>query len=202
MFGLRIPQNFDSPYRASGIADFWRRWHISLSSWLRDYLYIPLGGNRGGSLRTTVNLLVTMLLGGLWHGANWTYVVWGAYHGLLLCLDRSGRSIFERLPGNALKRAVTSALVVVGWVIFRANNLTGAVYWLRKMFLLEGGGEGAPAVLWMWLIACLVAVNATRDTWHYRFAPRPRMSWALALLLFVAYLFINGHETVFLYYQF
>jgi alginate O-acetyltransferase complex protein AlgI len=88
LFGLRIPQNFDSPYQATGMGDFWRRWHISLSSWLRDYLYIPLGGSRGTAARTAENLLITMLLGGLWHGTNWTFIAWGAYHGTLLCIDR------------------------------------------------------------------------------------------------------------------
>src|SRR5258705_1821571 len=90
MFGIGIPRNFNSPYQADSPPDFWRRWHISLSSCLRDYLYIPMGGNRKGTGRTYVNLMLTMLIGGLWHGANWTFVVWGAYHGLLLCLYRLG----------------------------------------------------------------------------------------------------------------
>ena len=98
LFGLRIPQNFNAPYRAAGITDFWRRWHMSLSSFLRDYLYVPLGGNRLGPLRTKINLMVVMLLGGLWHGANWTFVVWGGYHGMLLIIDRIGQSWFARWP--------------------------------------------------------------------------------------------------------
>jgi alginate O-acetyltransferase complex protein AlgI len=125
LFGLRIPQNFDAPYRAAGIRDFWRRWHISLSTFLRDYLYIRLGGNRRGAFRTHVNLMITMLLGGLWHGANWTFVIWGGYHGVLLILDRAFEPRSGRVPA-AVRRAVTFLLVVIGWVIFRSTGLTMA----------------------------------------------------------------------------
>jgi alginate O-acetyltransferase complex protein AlgI len=201
LFGLRIPQNFDSPYQALGIGDFWRRWHISLSSWLRDYLYIPLGGSRKGSARTAVNLLLTMLLGGLWHGANWTFVIWGAYHGALLCIDRVSQPITEGLP-VICRRLLTFGLVVLGWVIFRSDNLPMALTWLRKMAGLEPGTTSGPAELWFWILGCLLAVNLMRDTWHYHFETRPRWSYAFAFLLFVAYLFMNGRETVFLYYQF
>ena len=103
MIGFEFLKNFDSPYKAESITDFWRRWHISLSTFLRDYLYIPLGGNRKGPLRTYVNLIVVMLLGGLWHGANWTFVAWGAYHGILLA--------FERFRG---KRSAYRAMAAAG----------------------------------------------------------------------------------------
>ena len=201
LFGLRIPQNFDSPYQALGIGDFWRRWHISLSSWLRDYLYIPLGGSRMGSRRTAMNLLATMLLGGLWHGANWTFVIWGAYHGILLWIDRSAQPFLEGLP-RICRRLVTFNLVVVGWVLFRADNFSMAASWLKKMFGLETGAVSAPPALWLWIVGCLLAVNLLRDTWHYSFEARPRWSYAFALAFFVVYLFMNGRETVFLYYQF
>ncbi len=98
MFGLRIPRNFNSPYKALDPADFWHRWHISLSTCLRDYLYIPLGGNRGGTVKTYRNLMLTMLIGGLWHGAGWTFIIWGAYHGLLLSGYRLGSPLWSRLP--------------------------------------------------------------------------------------------------------
>lgn len=123
MFGLRLPINFYSPYKARNIADFWRRWHMTLSSFLRDYLYIPLGGNRGSAWRTARNLSLTMLLGGLWHGANWTFVVWGAWHGLMLVVHRFGSWI--RMPA-LLASVLTLAGVMAGWLIFRSPDLQSA----------------------------------------------------------------------------
>src|ERR1019366_1779016 len=134
LFGIRIPQNFNTPYKADGIADFWRRWHMSLSSCLRDYVYIPLGGNRGGVTAVYRNLLATMLIGGLWHGANWTFVGWGAYHGLLLCLERLFRDAWE-MVWRPLRVMLTFALVVVGWVFFRATDFAMAAGLLHRMFV-------------------------------------------------------------------
>src|SRR5262249_49088969 len=113
LFGLRLPQNFNSPYKAVDIADFWRRWHISLSSFLRDYLYIPLGGGRGASSTVYQNLMITMLLGGLWHGASWTFVVWGGYHGFLLILNRRFGELWACVP-IPVRRITTFILVIVG----------------------------------------------------------------------------------------
>ncbi len=140
LFGFEFMKNFDSPYRAESITDFWRRWHISLSTFLRDYLYIPLGGNRHGSGRTYANLAVVMLLGGLWHGANWTFIVWGAYHGAWLIAERwAGRTpIYQRLP-QAVRVAATFVIVLGSWVWFRAESLPAAVNYFRFMF-----GGGAP----------------------------------------------------------
>lgn len=137
MFGLHIPQNFNSPYQALNIADFWRRWHMSLFSCLRDYVYIPLGGNRGPRWLISRNLLLTMLLGGLWHGANWTFVLWGFYHGILLVAYRNLGTFWDRLP-VWFRLAGTFVLVVVGWVLFRAVSVEMAGVILRKMFVLEG----------------------------------------------------------------
>ena len=117
MIGFEFMKNFDSPYQAESITDFWRRWHISLSTFLRDYLYIPLGGNRQGPLRTYVNLIVVMLLGGLWHGANWTFVAWGAYHGILLAFERfrGKRSVYHALPHFVPRgRDVRAGAVLMG----------------------------------------------------------------------------------------
>jgi alginate O-acetyltransferase complex protein AlgI len=134
--GFELPLNFNLPYFATSPTEFWSRWHISLSRWLRDYLYIPLGGNRFGTVRTYRNLLVTMILGGLWHGAQWTFVIWGLYHGLLLVLHRLARPWLERVkPLDAIDRAcwtglrivVTFHLVCFGWLIFRAGSLEQAV---------------------------------------------------------------------------
>ena len=133
LFGLRIPQNFNSPYKALDPSDFWRRWHISLSTCLRDYVYIPLGGNRRGDARAYYNLTVTMLIGGLWHGANWTFVVWGAFHGLLLAVHRRYAAQWDSLP-RALKQPLMFLLVLVGWVFFRSTDFSMALSILRTMF--------------------------------------------------------------------
>jgi len=201
LFGIRIPQNFDSPYQATGIRDFWRRWHISLSTWLRDYLYIPLGGNRRGEVRTNINLLATMLLGGLWHGASWTFVAWGGLHGTLLILDRKLDFIRERLP-VALDRAVTFLLVIVGWVLFRSTSFEMAGQWLQKMVSPAQGFGGVSAPLLLWCALCLWAVNFVPETWGFRFRMSRQWAVAYAAAFFVAYLFMNGAKTVFLYYQF
>jgi alginate O-acetyltransferase complex protein AlgI len=201
LFGLRIPQNFDAPYRAAGIRDFWRRWHISLSTFLRDYLYIRLGGNRRGAFRTHVNLMITMLLGGLWHGANWTFVIWGGYHGVLLILDRAFEPRRGRVPA-AVRRAVTFLLVVIGWVIFRSTSLTMAGTWLSAMAGLGTGTEVIPRALIDWALVGLVAVNTLPETWDIRFGVTRRWAVVYAVGFFIAYLYLNETPTIFLYYQF
>jgi alginate O-acetyltransferase complex protein AlgI len=134
MLGFVFPKNFDSPYLSQSMTEFWRRWHISLSTWLRDYLYVPLGGNRKGPLRTYVNLFIVMLLGGLWHGASWNFVVWGGLHGSLLALERMrGKSAaYWKLPSPA-RVAITFAAVLVTWVFFRAPDLPSAGAYLASM---------------------------------------------------------------------
>jgi alginate O-acetyltransferase complex protein AlgI len=184
-----------------GIRDFWRRWHISLSSWLRDYLYIPLGGNRHGLARTSANLLMTMALGGLWHGANWTFVVWGLYHGVLLALEHVSRLTSVKLPGLA-GRWMTFLLVVVGWVIFRSTSLSMAADWLGKMAGIGDGAAMVPATLIVWAIVGFVMVNALPETWDIRFNSRLRWAPVYAAGFLIAYLFLNQQQSVFLYYQF
>jgi alginate O-acetyltransferase complex protein AlgI len=139
MLGFRFIENFNYPYISRSITEFWRRWHISLSSWLRDYLYVPLGGNRKGVTRTYINLFLTMLLGGLWHGANWTYVLWGAWHGLWLAIERAlgvragengGTSVIRQSTAMVL----TFFLVVIGWVMFRAETVGKAMTFYKAMF--------------------------------------------------------------------
>jgi alginate O-acetyltransferase complex protein AlgI len=137
LFGYRFPHNFNQPYRAVSLQDFWRRWHISLSSWLRDYLYIPLGGSRGGALFACRNLMITMLLGGLWHGAKWTFLIWGGLHGLVLSLERLWRDAKPR-SWPALPRPITILftfhIVTLGWIFFRADTLDQARTYLRGLF--------------------------------------------------------------------
>ncbi|NQD96536.1 MBOAT family protein, partial [Pseudomonas sp. CrR25] len=126
MMGFRFMENFNQPYLSQSITEFWRRWHISLSTWLRDYLYVPLGGNRNGTFATYRNLFLTMLLGGFWHGANWTFLIWGAWHGTWLAIERAlGVNAAPKVL-NPLKWAFTFLLVMLGWVIFRAENLAVA----------------------------------------------------------------------------
>jgi D-alanyl-lipoteichoic acid acyltransferase DltB (MBOAT superfamily) len=138
LLGFRFPKNFDRPYAAASIQDFWRRWHITLSRWLRDYLYIPLGGNRKGRRRTYINVMVTMVLGGLWHGAAWTFVLWGAYHGGLLALHQwraSRRPDVEEETRLVFagRRVATFALVCVGWVLFRSDSVATALTMLSRL---------------------------------------------------------------------
>ncbi len=144
MLGFVFPKNFDSPYKARSITEFWRRWHISLSTWLRDYLYLPLGGNRKGPARTYANLLLVMLLGGLWHGAAWTFVAWGALHGALLAAERRfGKApAYAALP-DAARVVLTFVLVLIGWVLFRSASIGDATAYLGHMFGLGTPQSGA-----------------------------------------------------------
>lgn len=144
--GFRFPENFNSPYRSASLSEFWRRWHISLSSFLRDYLYIPLGGNRKGAVRTYANLLFVMLVGGLWHGAQWTFVAWGGVHGLALAVERwAARSRGWSLP-RPMAQVVTMAVVLVGWVLFRSPSFGEALAYFSAL-VGAGAGSGATAVL-------------------------------------------------------
>jgi alginate O-acetyltransferase complex protein AlgI len=205
MFGLHIPLNFNSPYRSINPSDFWRRWHISLSSALRDYLYISMGGNRGSSLATMRNLFLTMLIGGLWHGANWTFIIWGAYHGLLLILYRQFAGRWDKLP-VAVATGLMFILVVIGWVPFRAPTIASAADLLGTMFTWTPGFSAGPTVAF----AVLVVFAGWWAIWgpncseaHAKF--RSGLRWALgaaavlgACLAFMA----GGRSSPFLYFQF
>ena len=139
MFGFRFLENFRWPYRATSIQDFWRRWHISLSTWFRDYLYIPLGGNRKGVARTYLHLVLVFMATGIWHGANWTFLIWGLYHGTFLIIERLGwRKVLDRLP-TVVGHLYTLLVVLVGWVFFRAESLPEAASYLSSMMGLSGG---------------------------------------------------------------
>jgi alginate O-acetyltransferase complex protein AlgI len=161
LFGIELPQNFNSPYKAVSPRDFWRRWHMTLSFWLRDYLYISLGGNRCSEARQRVNLMVTMVLGGLWHGANWTFAAWGAWHGALLVVHRELPG-WERALSGFWQRNVTFFFVTLGWVFFRAENFGHAAQWFAC--LAGAHGVAAPwsqetlALLGL-VVACLAIVR-------------------------------------------
>lgn len=204
LFGIRLPQNFNSPYKARDISDFWHRWHISLSTCLRDYLYIPLGGSRVSAKWLVYrNVLITMLLGGLWHGANWTFVFWGAYHGVLLCLHRLFRNSWDRVP-NTLRATGTFLLVVVGWVFFRAESFSVAAAMLEKMFRFSAGDLFPGLVgLLVVLIICASVAHFAPNTFEIRHAWRPWIvaglcaGYSAALLAIAA-----GQQSPFLYFQF
>ncbi len=151
LFNIRLPANFDSPYKATSIIDFWRRWHMTLSRFLRDYLYIPLGGNRKGKVRRYLNLMITMLLGGLWHGAGWTFVAWGALHGIYLAINNIWRDAAAgKLPGWIIKPAsgaITFIAVVAAWVVFRSADIVHAKTMLEAMFGIHARPISFDAVL-------------------------------------------------------
>ena len=186
MFGFVFARNFNAPYAASSLTDFWRRWHISLSSWLRDYLYIPLGGNRIGTARTYFNLFITMLLGGLWHGASWNFILWGALHGGALTIERffAHHAPQIRLPA-LVSRPLTLLVVMVGWVFFRAETLPDALSFLRSMMdvsapphlpSLVGSPLHHPLTLGCFVIAIGV-VAAGRQTWDWTQSLSPSKAW-------------------------
>jgi D-alanyl-lipoteichoic acid acyltransferase DltB (MBOAT superfamily) len=154
LLGFHFMLNFRQPYLANSLQDFWRRWHISLSTWLRDYLYIPLGGNRKGSLRTYENLLITMLLGGLWHGANWTFVIWGGIHGAWLSLER-----FFTREGTAIRpynRILGLIVVGLSWVFFRSKSLTEAFRMLGSLSHFEWQRQYGPEILFLGIVSALI----------------------------------------------
>ena len=164
LLGFTFPQNFDAPYSATSITDFWRRWHMTLSRWLRDYLYIPLGGNRGGTLLTYRNLMLTMLIGGLWHGAGWTFVVWGGIHGGALVVERWWRSRpgFVERPWTRGRRAwhrfVTFQVVCFAWIFFRSDSFADA--WDLIVRLFTAWGEPSPLVTWGVVAAIAVGIGS------------------------------------------
>jgi len=150
LFGFHFPENFRRPYLSASVTEFWRRWHMTLSAWLRDYVYISLGGNRKGAWRTRLNLILTMLLGGLWHGASWNFVIWGGYHGALLSIERlRGKREITGLARIPLA-IITFLFVTIGWVLFRAKTLAAALFVIGQMF---AGQTTAPSLFGRWRIS-------------------------------------------------
>jgi D-alanyl-lipoteichoic acid acyltransferase DltB (MBOAT superfamily) len=230
LFGVRLPLNFNSPYKAVNVIEFWRRWHMTLSRFLRDYLYFPLGGNRKGPARRYLNLMVTMLLGGLWHGAGWTFVIWGALHGLYLVINHGWHQV-RTLMGHDLKRStrlgrfagmsLTFVVVVIGWVFFRAENLDAALSIVSGMLGLNGlqlpeGGVSRTMFGWiagLWLLAWLAPNTqqimatfrpALEDVaYSGRLGWQPNRVWLLSITVGLLYAVTEmGKVSEFLYFQF
>ena len=211
LLGFHFPVNFRRPYLASSITDFWHRWHISLSRWLRDYLYIPLGGNRHGRLETYRNLMLTMLLGGLWHGASWNFVVWGGYHGALLSLERVFRRQRSAEPARwtmlyPLQAVVTFGLVMVGWVFFRATTFHDSLYVLHQMFFVPHGQQLIPR--WekmLALITLVLALLEEKKDWFEEISLGPAWAYGAVcalLLLSVELIGYTQSAVPFVYFQF
>ena len=200
LFGIRIPQNFNSPYKATDPSDFWRRWHISLSTCLRDYLYIPLGGNRKRIYR---NLMITMMLGGLWHGASWTFVLWGGYHGALLVFYKLFREQWDAMA-LSLRQSLMFLLTVFGWILFRSDSFTMAELWIAKMLYPTGGALFVGATV---LIACVaiaaVIAHAAPNTFEISHHWNAQTACAFAIAFVCCLVLITGWiRSPFLYFQF
>jgi alginate O-acetyltransferase complex protein AlgI len=223
LVGFRFPENFNRPYLATSVTEFWRRWHISLSRWMRDYLYIPLGGNRVSPLRQRINLWTVFLLSGFWHGASWNFLLWGAYHGLFLAIEKSPTSErFHRLP-VVIRRAATLLIVMFGWVLFRSESVKDAVLLMSVLLGISGSFAPAPpaiarasiisdvglalllgATLWCLVIEPLLErlpqQEGKREPLLFRY---PVLSPVVVVLFVVAVLLLeNGSYSPFIYFQF
>jgi len=212
MLGWVFAKNFDSPYQSRSITEFWRRWHLSLSTWLRDNLYIPLGGNRLGEVRTYINLGITMVLGGLWHGASWNFVIWGAIHGGMLAFERTQgkESLYARLP-VPLKTAITFVIVLFTWVFFRAKDLNASVNYCKTMLGFGDGQSGSdllagliyqPYFLINFAIAAVV-VWGCPQTWDFtRKLTWPKAAFVAVVLLLSLALMETQAFNPFIYFIF
>lgn len=229
MFNIDLPQNFNSPYKADSIIIFWERWHMSLTRFLRTYIYIPLGGNRKGSVRTYINIMIVYLVSGIWHGANWTFILWGAFHGILNCLNRLCQKSWERL-GYITRWGVTFMTVNVLWILFRAENISSALLFIKRMFCLsdfsirqdlyncfqlrelELIGENVPGLnyivsaikgfdLWMFILGAFFIVLNFRNSKEIIFKPTAARSFITVIFIFWSIISFTG-VSAFLYFDF
>lgn len=216
MMGFHLGINFDSPYQSRNLTEFWRRWHISLSSWLRDYVYIPLGGNRKGTFRTYLNNFLTMLIGGLWHGAAWKFVFWGAMHGVGLAVHKACRPVLKRIPDNFLTNfifwALTFVYVSLLWVFFRAADFSDSVLIIKNIFVDFDWGQIPQFVMirpeWTIMMAVLIVLHfvpqRVADKTQALFIRSP---WILKLCIFLTVVqlvieFMSEEVAPFIYFQF
>lgn len=216
ILGFRLGINFDSPYQSRNLTEFWRRWHISLSSWLRDYVYIPLGGNRKGTIRTYVNNFLTMLIGGLWHGAAWKFVFWGAMHGAGLALHKFCKPVLSRIPDNFLTVFISWVLTFVYvsllWVFFRAKDFSDSVLIISNIFV-DFDWRQFPAFFeartaWCVMMIAIILFHFTPQKWADGVQTLfVRMNWALKLVVFIVVVqfvieFMSEEVSPFIYFQF
>ena len=215
LFGYRFPRNFDYPYRSASVTEFWRRWHMSLSFWLRDYLYIPLGGNRGHRFAVYRNLMLTMLLGGLWHGAAWNYVIWGLLHGFGLCVNKAWTAVRPSLPVGANWQSgwwhtpaiiLTQLWIMVAWVFFRCDSVADANSVLLSIVGLHPHPGTAIAPLELWIVL-IIAIDHTLGSGVLRWSiPRGwarAVSWGgIGMLLALALATMPLVQRPFMYFQF
>jgi alginate O-acetyltransferase complex protein AlgI len=205
MLGYRFPINFRHPYLATSVADFWHRWHMTLSRWLRDYLYISLGGNRAGRLGTYRNLLITMTLGGLWHGAAWTFVLWGLWHGVALVVERAAKDAMTIRPARVIGWTLTLGVVLIGWVLFRSSDLEMAGMILGRMTSLAPGIDWYPPLV-IAALGCLVVEHAAWKTKLRRAMRLPAFAWyspvATTIMLWALLLYAPRGFRPFVYFQF
>jgi alginate O-acetyltransferase complex protein AlgI len=212
MFGYHLEKNFDFPYVSKSVSEFWRRWHITLSLWIKDYLYIPLGGSKKGPIRTYVNLMTAMVLCGLWHGAGLTFILWGGFHGFALSVNRIYRKVYARGAEKTddtlavlIKWALTMLTVIIGWVLFRAHDLPQALTILKRMFLYESGVDWVhPFVL---LTLCgTIAIHVGESLGLTNLYHLPLKAWYTALILFclvwLVLIFFPAEFTPFIYASF
>jgi len=196
MFGIQLPLNFNSPYKATGIIEFWRRWHMTLSRFLRDYLYIPLGGNKRGESRRYANMLIVMLLGGFWHGAGWNFLIWGGLHGLYLVINHAWREFrgekrSDSLPARFASGCLTFLAVTVAWVFFKAESFDAAFNLIKAM----AGTGGVSLPQWFASAPLLgdIATSLPLQIVEASLAPRAGAFWVVGLLL-VAWLLPNSQQ--------
>lgn len=205
MLGYRFPVNFRHPYLATSMSRFWRRWHMTLSRWLRDYLYVSLGGNRMGAWFTYRNLMITMTLGGLWHGAAWTFVLWGVWHGVMLSIERSLRNLYAMRPARIVRWATTFGVVLVGWVLFRSPDLASATTILGRMVTLAPGIEWYPPLV-VGGLCCMLADHVAWQTRLRRAMRLPFAAWyspiATTIMLWALLIYAPRGFRPFVYFQF
>jgi alginate O-acetyltransferase complex protein AlgI len=221
LIGFRFPENFNFPYLSGSITEFWRRWHMSLSRWMRDYLYIPLGGNRVGAARQMLNLWTVFLLSGLWHGANWTFIVWGAYHGFFLAFERTALGQAYLQLSALLRRAITTVVVMFGWVLFRSDTLGDALarwarlcgfggelavrYQVSRASIISDAGLSVLIVAVTWCLLVEPALEARNRSGEQLplYAKAPILYPALVLLFILSVLAMEaGVYSPFIYFQF
>jgi D-alanyl-lipoteichoic acid acyltransferase DltB (MBOAT superfamily) len=225
LFNIKLPFNFNSPYKAPSIQEFWQRWHITLSRFLKEYIYIPLGGNRKGDIRTYVNLFTTFLLGGIWHGAGWTFLFWGALHGIALVIHRTWKQFGFKM-NYFMGLFITFNFINIGWVFFRAKEFDDALKVLKGMFLGEimlpiqlenklsfladygvlfGSwlrGVNANITIFLWVLGAFIITLLFRNSMQLRDSFKPNFIYMISTILFFLSIFLMYRESEFIYFNF